>query len=289
MSNLTSFPVSDKTGHRRPEVLRAQYRYGFFYGAMTGLFFAFFAWGIDAILLFQAHAVQPWLKLIVGALVCAPVGGLAGWLTMRFERMLLSIPFWAIAAVVFAGMTVVLPMQIFPQLLVMLEPDLDGLISYFMVEVMVARFLVSFLWVAIFVTLAGVLEIPMGQPAAFSTSVMGKLVPIFLCAVLMGIGGTVVDSDNNKPLRDAVIAMNDTLQFASAHQGEEIDPSVSRAMHLASLRHISDLVGQPRELIIGTFDQYLDQVHVIVRFDGEALVDCLTVYNQPISCARIEP
>lgn len=289
MTTFLSSPASDSGGHRRPEVLRAQYWYGFFYGAMTGLLFAFFAWGIDAFLLFQAHAAQPWLKLIVGALICVPVGGLAGWLTMRFERGLLSIPFWTVAGVVFSAMTAALPMGIFPRLLVWLEPDLEGLISYFVADVMAGRFLVSFLWVAVFVILAGVLEIPMGQPAVYSTSVMGKLAPILLCAVLMGIGGTVVDSDNNKPLRDAVIALDGTLQFAANHQGQEIDPSVSRAMHLASLRHISDLVGQPRELIIGTFDQFLDQVHVIVRFDGEVLVDCLTVYNQPVSCTRIEP
>lgn len=263
--------------------------YGLFYGVMVGLLFAAFAWGTDAVQLFQANAVQPWLKLIVGVLVCAPTGGLAGWLTMRFERSLLSIPFWAVAGAIFAAMTVVLPMEIFPRLLELLEPDLEGHISYFLADVLVARFWVSFLWVSIFVILAGVLEIPMGQPASFSTSIMGKLAPIFLCGVLMAIGGMVVDSDNNKPLREAVISMNETLQFAADHQGQEIEPRVSRERHLASLRHITDLIGQPRELIIGEFDQFLDQVHVIVRFDGKVLVDCLTVYNQPISCQRMEP
>ncbi len=289
MTNFSFSPVSAPDGHRRPEVLRAQHRYGLFYGVMVGLLFAAVAWGVDAVLLYSAHAVQPWLKLIVGALVCAPVGGLAGWLTMRFERMLLSIPFWMVAGAVFAGMTVVLPMQIFPKLLVMLEPDLDGLIAYFMADVLIARFWVSFLWVAIFVTLAGVLEIPLGQPAAFSTSAMGKIAPILLCAVLMAIGGMVVDSDNNRPLRAAVIAMDDTLQFALEHQGQEIDPKVARDLHLASLRHITDLIGRPRELIIGKFDRFLDQVHIIIRFDGEILVDCLTVSDQPISCERVEP
>ncbi|MBI5294782.1 MAG: hypothetical protein HY869_04850 [Chloroflexi bacterium] len=289
MTNFSLSPVSAPDGHRRPEVLRAQYRYGLFYGVMVGLLFAAVAWGVDAVLLYSANGVQPWLKLIVGALVCAPVGGLAGWLTMRFERALLAVPFWVIAGAVFAGMTVILPMQIFPRLLVMLEPDLEGLISFFMAEVLIARFWVSFVWVAIFVTLAGVLEIPMGQPAAFSTSVMGKLAPVLLCGVLMVIGGMVVDSDNNKPLRAAVIAMDDTLQFALEHQGQEIDAKVSRELHLASLRHITDLIGQPRELIIGKFDRYLDQVHVIIRFDGEILVDCLTVSDQPISCERVEP
>lgn len=285
---MTTFtPTSD--AHRRPEVLRAQYRYGLFYGLMVGLLFAAFAWGMDAYLLFQAHAVQPWLKLLIGALVCAPVGALAGWLSMRFERGLLAIFFWLLAATAFAWMTVLLPLQLFPRLLVLLEPDLNGRIAYFLADELTVRFGVSFVWTGLFTALAGVLELPMGQPAAFSTSVMGKLAPVLLCAVLMGIGGTLVEADNNKPLRSAVIAMDDTLHFAAEHQGQPIDDKTARERRLAALRKIEDLIGQPHELIIGSFDQYLEQVHVLVRFDQGVLVDCLTVYDQPISCERIQP
>jgi hypothetical protein len=204
---MTTFiPTFD--ADRRPEVLRAQYRYGLFYGLMVGLLFAVFAWGMDAYLLFQSHAVQPWLKLILGALVCAPAGALAGWLSMRFERGLLALVFWLLAATVFAWMTVLLPLQLFPWLLTLLEPNLDGLVSYFLADELTVRFGVSFMWTGLFTALAGLLELPMGQPAAFSTSVMGKLAPVLLCAVLMGIGGTLVEADNNKPQRSAIIAMD---------------------------------------------------------------------------------
>jgi hypothetical protein len=279
----------EKSDHRRVEVLRAQYGYGLFYGAMVGLLFAVFAWGVDGVVLFRANGAQPWLKLIIGALVCIPVGGLSGWLTMRFERMILSIPFWLISAAVFAWMTVALPLQIFPKALTLLEPNLTGLVSYGMPEVLQARFFTSLLWSAIFVCMAGILEIPMGQPASFSTSTMGKLLPVLLCAVLMGIGATVVENENNKPLRSAVVAMNETLQVAAKYQGQQIDSKLARDLHLASLRKITDQVGQPYELMVGGFDQYLEQVHVIVRFNKEILADCLTVYDQPITCERVEP
>jgi hypothetical protein len=282
----TFTPSSDY--HRRPEVLRAMRSYGLFYGVMVGLAFAGFAWGTDAVLLSQANAVQPWLKLIIGALVCAPAGGLAGWLTMRFERGLLSVFFWIGAALVFAWMTVALPLQIFPKVLLLLEPDLDGLVKYFMASEMAFRFGVSFVWVGLFVTIAGILEIPMGRPAAFSTTIMGRLAPSLLCIVIMGIAGTVVDRDNNQPLRSAVIALDQTLQFAVEHQGQVLDKKVSRDMHMASLRKVTDLIEKPRQLTIGSFDQYLDQVHIIVRFD-DVLVDCLTVYNQPVVCEPLSP
>ncbi len=283
----TNSPVH--TGHRRVEVLRAQYKYGLFYGVMVGLLFAAFAWGIDALVLLRANGAQPWIKLLIGVLVCAPVGGLSGWLTMRFERMILSIPFWLISAAVFAWLTVALPLQIYPKVLTWLEPDLVNLVSYGMPEVMTARFFTSFIWAAIFVSIAGILELPLGQPAAFSTSTMGKLLPVLLCAVLMGIGATLVENDNNKPLRSAVVSMNETLQFATQHQGQEIDSKVSRDLHLAALRKITEQVGKPYQLIIGSFDQFLEQVHVIVRFEGDILADCLTVYDQPISCELITP
>lgn len=268
--------------------MRAKRRYGLFYGIVMGLAFATATWGMDAYLLSQANALQPWLKLIVGGLVCALTGGIAGWLTMRLENSLLSLVIWLAAASVFAWMTVALPLQIIPHLLGLLDPDLSSLLSYVYYEDMAARFGVAYVWVGIFVSIGGLLELPMGEPAAFSTSIMGKIVPSLACIALMYISGLIVDGLNNEPLRAAVIAMNETIQFAADHQNEVIDLEVSREKHLASLRTVPDLLTQPRELIVGQFDRYLEQIHILVRF-GNEWVDCLTIYNQPSNCKRITP
>ena len=280
--------ISSVDPHSRPEVLRAKRRYGLFYGIVMGLAFALATWGMDAYLLSQANALQPWLKLIVGGLVCTLAGGIAGWLTMRMESSLASLVIWLAAACVFAWMTVALPLQIIPRLLGMIDPDLSTLLAYVYYDDLAARFGVAYVWVGIFVSIGGLLELPMGEPAVFSTSIMGKIVPSLACIELMYIGGLIVDGLNNEPLRSAVVAMNETIQFANDHQNEAIDPAVLREKHLASLRTVSDLLPQPRELIVGQFDRYLEQIHILVRF-GDEWVDCLTVYNQPSSCKRVSP
>ncbi len=271
-----------------PQVLRAKRRYGLFYGIVMGLAFATATWGLDAYLLSQADAFQPWLKLIVGGLICALVGGLAGWLVMRLENAFFSLVIWLAAASVFAWMTVALPLQIIPRLLGLLDPALSSMLSYVYHEDLAARFGVAYVWVGIFVSIGGLLELPMGEPAAFSTSIMGKIAPALVCIALMYISGLIVDGLNNEPLRSALIAMDTTIQFAAAHQGQVIDPVVSREMHLTSLNTVQDLVARPRQLVVGEFDSSLEQVHVLIRF-GAKWVDCLVISRQPTNCELVSP
>ena len=77
-----------------PEVVRSKRIYGMYYGAAAGLAFAAAAWGWDAYLLSRFHALYPWIKLIVGALASGLVGGLAGWLSARLDKVILSVLIW---------------------------------------------------------------------------------------------------------------------------------------------------------------------------------------------------
>ena len=146
----------------------------------------------------------------------------------------------------------------------------------------------AYVWVGIFVSIGGLLELPMGEPAAFSTSLMGKIAPALVCIALMYVSGFIVDSLNNEPLRSALVAMDAIIQFADDHQGEVMDPKLSREKHLASLIPVQDLVSQPRQLVIGEFDRSLEQVHVLIRFGGP-WVDCFVISRQPTNCKRISP
>jgi hypothetical protein len=104
----------------------------------------------------------------------------------------------------------------------------------------------------------------------------------------MFIGGTVVDTLNNEPLRTAVREMNSTIQFSLDHRGEEVDKVLARTMHVSSLRAVEDVIDQPRGLIVQSYDQTLGQIHVFVRF-GDTWVDCQTIYNQPSYCKYASP
>jgi hypothetical protein len=272
----------------RPDVLRLKRRVGMAYGMTVGLSLAASAWGVDGYLLSQANALYPWLKLIAGAVLCAAAGGLAGWLVARFEKGILALLFYLGASLIFAWLIVHLPLQIFPRMVSWLDPETGGLLNYIFHENFNARFTVAFVWVALFVCLTGILQIPLSEPAVFSTSFFGRITPLIVCSVIMLIGGTILDTVINEPLRSPLLEMNETIQFSLDHRGEEVDRALAQAMHMTSLRGIQDVIDQPRRLIVGSFDQWLGQVNILVRF-GDTWVDCITVYNQPSFCKSVIP
>jgi hypothetical protein len=161
-------------------------------------------------------------------------------------------------------------------------------LNYTFYEGFQSRFVIAAAWISLFVALVGVLQLPLTEPAAFATSFFGKVAPLLVCSVVMFINGVMVDTLNNEPLRAAVLHLNNTIQFSVEHQGEEVDRALSRTMRMSSLRAVQDVISQPRKLIVGSYDQYLDQIHVLVRF-GSTWVDCVVVYNQPSFCKYVTP
>ncbi len=268
------------------DVLRAKHAYGVWFGIALGLTFSIFAWGIDAYRLDQINGLYPWLKFLGGAIPCMIVGGFAGWLSARLDKPIFGLLLWAVAASVFAWLTVSLPLQITPRLLSLLEPDLKELLHYtYYPEAFVSRFGVAYAWLIIFVSIAGLLQIPLSDSAVFSTSFFGKISPMLVTLVLMAICGTIVDSLNNELLRAPVSALDTTIQFAIDNRGKEIDPLKSRQMHLAALRPVENLITPERRFIVSGYNAFLEEVQVLARFE-KGWVECKLISNQLISCKQ---
>ena len=270
----------------RADVLRAKHMYGIWYGAIIGLAFSIFAWGLDAYKLTQINGLYPWLKFLVGVFPCVIVGGFTGWLSARVGKPLLALLFWIIAASVFAWFTVSLPLQITPRVLDLIEPALKDLLHYTYYEQFSFRFGVAYTWLIIFAALAGLLQIPLSDSAVFSMSIFGKISPMLAAMILMAIAGSTMDNLNNELLRAPIDAINTTTQFFMDHRNEHIEPLQTRQMHLASLRTVQELVTPERKFIISGYDELLGDVQVLARFQ-KAWVECEVLYNQPLSCKQV--
>src|SRR5215213_2592040 len=268
----------------RPDVLRSKYVYGIWFGAALGLTFSIFAWGIDAYTLSQINGLYPWLKFLGGALPCMVAGGCTGWLAARLDKPILALLLWAIVASFFAWLTISLPLQITPRVLSLVAPDLSDLLHYTYYESFSSRVGIAYAWLAIFVSLAGLLQLPLSDSAVFSTSFFGKVSPMLVTLVLMAICGTIVDGLNNELLRSPVDSVDQTIQFLIDHQGEKIDVLQSRRMHLSALRTVEALITPERRYIVSGYDEYLEQVQA--RFE-HAWVECDLVVNQLISCQQV--
>jgi hypothetical protein len=271
----------------RSDVIRSKHAYGVWFGIALGFTFSIFAWGIDAYRLDQVNGFYPWLKFLGGAIPCTILGGLAGWLTAKLDKPLFGLLVWAVVASIFAWLTVSLPLQIAPRILGILDPEIKDLLHYsYQSEAFTPRFGMAYVWLAIFVSIAGLLQIPLSDSAVFSTSFFGKISPMLVTLVLMAICGIIVDNLNNEPLRAPITALNSTIQFSVDNQGKEIDPKIYRQLHLGALRATSDLITPERKFIVSGYDLLLEDVQILTRFE-DAWVECKLISNQLISCEQV--
>lgn len=272
----------------RPDVVREKHRYGIWFGLFLGLWFVVFAFGIDSYILNLHHGLQPWLKLVIGAVICMIPGALAGWLSAKANKPLYSVMIWLVAGTVFAWSTVNLPLLLMPKALSVLEPQTSGLLHYTYYDDFGRRVMVAYVWVGIFISIAALLQIPMSDSAVFSTSFFGKLGPIFMSMVLMAIAGTIVDNGLiNQPLRDATVAIDNTIQFIVDNRGKEVDLAEARRMHTGAFRAVDDLVTEEYKLIVSGYDSQLGEIKIMAKFKSD-WVECQVVYNQPISCVIVD-
>ncbi len=267
------------------KVISAKRKYGMFYGAVAGLAFAVAAWGIDGYFLSQAHALFPWLKFIIGSVLCVCAGAFAGRLSARSEKVTSSVLIWLVFLTLFAWFSLMVPFKLTPSLIVWLRPDLKGLLDYTYYPDFEYRFGLSLVLVLIFGIMVSLLQPTLTESAVFSNSSAGRLMPLAICTILMVLSGVWIDDFNNQPLRSAVISMDETIQYASEHQGQVIDPQVAREMHLSTIDSVADLLDRPRHLVVSGYNNDLGQVHVLVIF-GNTPVDCVVVYAQPAFCKR---
>ena len=185
-----------------------------------------------------------------------------------------------------AWLVVTLPTVIFPRLLTLLEPEVQQYLHYVYYPEFSTRIGVAFAWIIMFVAIAGLLQLPLSEGAVFSTSVLGKIAPILVGLVLVGIAGTIVDGLNNELLRTPVEELNASIQFAVDHKGQQVDKTESRKYRQASLRVVKDMITPDRKMIVSGYDAFLGEVNVLVKFD-KAWVECQVMYNQPVNCKQV--
>jgi hypothetical protein len=271
----------------RPEIIQLKRKFGILYGMVTGLTFAIASWGWDGYQLSDSHAYFPWTMLITGMVFCAIIGGIVGWLTVRSESSLLGVVFWLLSSFFFAWLVVVLPLQINPYIASKLDQQLGALLGNGKNIEFMFRFGVSFAWILPFTLIIGVTQLPISEPAVFSTSIFGKITPLLFCIVVMSIGGVITDTLINSHFRAGIAALDNTIQFVLDNKNNEnVDKALSRAVHARSLSTVEEYVQESRYLFVGSYDETLDDLHVLVKFDDE-WVDCNVLYSQPVSCKLI--
>lgn len=257
------------------------------YGLVAGLAFALAMWGRDAILLSNAHAFLPWVKLILGALMCALVGAITGWLASRRDNGCLGVFIWLGGALGMAAVTVVLPLSLMPALSEAVEPGLTGLLHYSTGNEYVVRFWIAFAWAGVFMSITGILQTTLVESAMAGLSTLGRLLPFSLSVILMAIGGVLLDDLINTPFRNAIYALDVPIHFILDSNGSAIDPEDARKYRTSALRIVEDDITAEHHLIVSEYDESFGRINVVIRF-GDTWVECTTVYQQATFCEYAE-
>ena len=268
----------------RPDIIRKKRVLGLLYGISAGLAFAVSSWGADGYILSHSHVYFPWNVLITGAVLCSIVCGVIGWLTTRLENSLIGIIFWGVSAVFLAWLTVALPLQIAPLIASKLDPQLGSLLNYEKDIEFASRFGVALAWIIPFVLIIGVTQLPLVEPAAFSMSFFGRIAPLLFCMIVMSIGGAISDNLINAQLRSALTSLDATVQFVVDNRNNDnVDPALARELHARALLPIEEYVQEERYMFVGSFDESLGDISILVKF-GDTWTVCEVLYDQPISC-----
>ena len=256
------------------------------YGMTAGIAFAVASWGRDGFMLNASNAYLPWVMLITGLTFCAVIGGITGWLTARSESSLLGVVFWLTSSLFFAWIMVTLPLQINPFIVSKLDPQLGALLNYEKGMEFVFRFGVSLAWVLPFTLIVGVTQLPITEPAVFSTSIFGKIAPLFFCIMVMSISGVITDTLINSHFRASIAAVDNAIQFVLDNKNNEnVDKVLAREVHARALNTVEEYVQESRYLFVGSYDELLGEIHVLVKFgDQDPWIDCNVLYSQPVSC-----
>jgi len=259
-------------------------KFGALYGMIAGLSFAVSSWGWDGYVMSKTHAYFPWTALMIGAVLCAILGGIVGWLTARADSSLFGTIFWIVSSLFFAWLMVALPLQIAPLVVSKLDPQLGALLNYDQGLQFTSRFGVSLMWIIPFTLIVGVTQLPVTETAVFSTSFFGRVTPFFFCIIVMGFSGVFTDNLINEHFRTAVISLDTTIQFVVDNKNNEnADPARSRELHARAFRDVEEYVQESRHLLVRSYDETLGDLQVLVKFDSK-WVDCNVLYSQPISC-----
>ncbi len=261
---------------------------GLIYGALAGFSFALAAWGWDAYELASAHAILPWAKFIAGGLFTILLGMLAGWLAARIDNSLVSALIWLGVGVAFTVAAGILPYQGVSFVQNLFTPEIAEKTSYPLTSAAQIRMWIALLTVGLSSFFVGVFELVLIDAATTNLSFILRWLSLGVCIPLMLLGGYIgADLQINRPLRSPMLSVNSVLEFARANQGQPIDRAVARERRVNALRSLSSVVFGPYRMVVGSYDEFLSQVTVLIDFDG-AWARCIAVDGNLTYCEAID-
>ncbi len=272
----------------RHQMKREKYVNGLLFGILAGLGFSLVIWGVDGYLLYKSAADYPWLKLAIGAPFCMLLGGLAGWLTVRFDSGLVGFLVWLLMGFAFVWFGSHVPFEGLSMAFGWLEPEWEGLDIYPWVQSAQIRMTYVSVAVIALTAIAGAFELFVVEAATRTSYVIVRWFILIASMLLFVPAAFLADNLINLPLREPVLAVHNLIQNGRYAQVNPVSKEQSRLMGLRALRPLGDLISQPYRLRLGSYDpETLSETMVYVDFGDKTDGDwgnCYVIASQPTFC-----
>lgn len=256
---------------------------GCLYGATAGLVFALAAWGIDALLLAQSNVKHPLINFVPAFLTLIIVGIFIGWLSVRIDKIWLTLTLWLGFGILCTWLITWLPVHGSSLILRNIEPEFADLIKFPELDSLGQLWFFGLFVIALPSLIAGLMEGILVEQALGSSSKSSVVFMVLASVVLFGVAGKAGDTLVNQKLREATQVTDSLIEFASDNYGLEVDKILARKIHLSAMNEIGDMVLRPYKITMIEYENTLGRIELLVDFDGEFAI-CTVFYAQPVRC-----
>ena len=170
-------------------------------------------------MLSRAHVEYCWIKILPGAILSLLCCGMAGWLTMRFASHFAGIFFLVWGGIFLSWMVAWLPLGGTTSFLKVFNPYVYNLTDFADANNLSQIRLFSLIVIGFAAMLSSLLEIPLIDQALFSAYKITTVVALVPPLILFAVAGNSADHLLNVHFRDAILALDDLIQFAQGKPG----------------------------------------------------------------------
>ena len=276
--------MKEDSSEFRLTMLREKRRNGILFGMVAGLALSIGIWGMDAFILYQAHAGWAWLKFLIGTPFLLLVGGLAGWVTARYDNGMVGALTWLLTSLVVVWIASHVPFQALSWVVGVLKPDFAGLDIYPFVENVRGRMNFLYIVVGILMALGGGFEMFIVEAVTRASTWFARFFNLLACMMIFLPVGLAVDNLMNATLREPMVAVNDVIQNGLKAETTPFTIQEKRDMGLSAIRPFGDLIHRPYRLYLGKYDpEDIAETSINVDFDG-VWATCFAIGNRTFFC-----
>jgi hypothetical protein len=254
-------------------------------GALGGLTYAAFSWGVDGYLLQQNNGSLPWLKFALGAPLAVAIFSVTALFSTRFNNLIMRSLIWISSAIVLSFMVSMLTFQGTEFAIKGLYPNMADQINYLLPESIRGRLFVIIVLSIILFLIGGMFIDSASEALIKSSGAIGWMMPIFFCLAFFGGAGYVADSNFNFQLRDQILAVNQQINEAS--QLNQKDMTEREARLIRRFTKLNVTLNGPRRMLVGSFDESFSQSEILIDFNG-IWAHCSALNGMVGNCERFK-